>query len=172
MLETPMKRFFPTKPLRSRKGRLCLAAPVLLACLLARATHAQPATPPAKPASPDPSPALQEIVFVKSAFADEPSAGKDPFFPKSTRRNQRMPDAVQVAPIRILSSLFLKGISGTKDRRLALINHRTFEVGEEGEFREGNQAIKVRVVEITEKSVFFTVEGSNDRKELRLRTGL
>ena len=172
MLQTPMKPFFPTKPLRSRQGRLRLASPLLLACLLAPAALAQPATPPAKPAPPDPSPALQEIVFVKSAFADEPGAGNDPFFPKSTRRNKRAPDAAQVTPIRILNSLFLKGISGTKDRKLALINNRTFEVGEIGEFREGNQAIKIHVVEITEKSVFFTTEGSNDRKELCLRNGL
>jgi hypothetical protein len=167
-----MKHFLLIKPGQSCKSHLRLTAPVLWLCLLAGAAHAEPASPPAKPAAQDQSPALQEVVFLKSAFVDEPSGGKDPFFPKSRRREQRAPDVFQPTPLEILKNLFLKGISGTRDKRLALINNRTLEVGEEGEFKQGNLAIKIRVVEITDKSVFFTIEGSHDRKELRLRNGL
>lgn len=167
-----MKHFLPFEPAQSFKAHLWLTAPVLLVCLVARAASAEPAAPAAKPAALDQPPALQEIAFLKSAFVDGPLGGKDPFFPKSRRFDQKAPDVFQSTPLEILKNLFLKGISGTKDKRLAIINNRTLEVGEEGEFRQGALSIKIRIVEITDKSVLFTIEGSNDRKELRLRNGL
>ncbi len=142
---------------------------MLVAGGLAHSAHAAATETPAKPVVEVKPAALQEMVILKSAFSDDKAAGKDPFFPKSGRRNQAPPDQFQSTPLLILSQLSLKGISGTKDKRLALINNRTLEVGEESEFRQGNQSVKIRCVEITDKSVFITVEGSPDRKELRLR---
>jgi hypothetical protein len=66
--------------------------------------------------------------------------------------------------------LVLKGISGGKDRRLALINNRTVENGEELEFKFGNRTLKVHCVEIREKSVVIRVDGQS--KEIFLRQNL
>ncbi len=54
--------------------------------------------------------------------------------------------------------------------RLALINNRTVENGEEAEFKFGNRTVKVRCVEIREKSVVIRVDGQS--KELFLRQNL
>jgi hypothetical protein len=160
-----MKPFLTPKPGSSCQRSRWLPAPILMLCLVAGAA-------PIESAAPEASPFLSDIVFDKSVFVDAPDGGKDPFFPKSRRFDPKGPEVFQATPLDILKSLFLKGVCGRKDKMLALINHRTLEVGEEGEYRQGNQSIRIRVVEITDKSAFFTIEGSNDRLELRLRNGL
>ena len=110
-------------------------------------------------------------VVRKSVFNDSANSGKDPFFPKSTRRVERAPatpDSV-IAPIVQLS---LKGISGPLNRRFALINNQPLGVGETAFVRISGGQIKVRCWEIREKSVVISVEGDPERKELRLREGL
>lgn len=107
----------------------------------------------------------------KSIFQDDARNGKDPFFPKSTRRAEKLPTATEnvVAP---LVQLALKGISGPANRRFALINNQTLATGETAVVRIGNGQVKVHCWEIREDSVIVSVEGNPEKRELRLREGL
>src|SRR6185503_696469 len=76
-----------------------------------------------------------------SVFNDTARFGKDPFFPKSMRREQRTPvlaTNLVLQPGELPPGMVLKGISGTKDKPLAIINNYTFATGEEAELRIGN----------------------------------
>jgi len=70
-----------------------------------------------------------------------------------------------------LKELQLKGITGTPGRRIAVINNLTFTQGEEGEVRARNGRIKIRVLEIRDKSVLLQIEGLAEPKELLLQEG-
>lgn len=131
---------------------------VLLAIISAYA-----APSPVKTSEPTPEPTIRE-----SVFQDEAGIGKDPFFPKSTRRAAKVPSINEpvVAPIVQLS---LKGISGPSNRRFALINNKTFAVGETASVRIAGGHVNVHCWEITDNSVVVSVEGDPERKELRLR---
>jgi thioredoxin-related protein len=67
------------------------------------------------------------------------------------------------------SELTLKGISGPKDNRLAMINNRTLAAGESTTIRLRDRPVKIRCVEILEKSVIVTMDDSEERREVRLR---
>jgi thioredoxin-related protein len=69
-------------------------------------------------------------------------------------------------PIRY-ESLALKGISGSKQRRLALINNATFVVGETAKVKVQDQRVEVCCKEIREDSVLVTADG----KPLELKLG-
>lgn len=114
------------------------------------------------------------VASAKSTFMDDPNFGKDPFFPKSKRREPTVVQTNAVVEISV-PELLLKGISGSKERRLALIgtpngNSYTFGVGEAADMKIGNQPVPVRCVEIRDKAVIISVRGQT--KELRLRQGL
>lgn len=66
------------------------------------------------------------------------------------------------------SDLALKNLSGSKNRRLALINNQTFAAGESALVRLGDGQVKVRCLEIRESSVVIQVEGQEQRRELKL----
>jgi hypothetical protein len=105
------------------------------------------------------SPALahEGAVIPKSVFIDDVAVGKDPFFPRSTRRGPEIKEVV--AAIENTPDLLLKGVSGTINRRLAIINDRTFEVGEEGDLKAKGQRIRVKCLEIKDKSVLIKING-------------
>ena len=107
-------------------------------------------------------PVATRIESFKSVF--DPKRGKDPFFPKSRRLEAGKP-ILSLPPV---IPLFLKGISGTKGRRLAIINNRTFEAGEEVEFKVNNQIVRVRCVEIRDQSAIISVDGMAGTQELQL----
>jgi len=115
-------------------------------------------------------------VVPKSAFVDDPRTGKDPFFPNSTRRQEslvRVAPTNSVAPITsYLSCLSLKGLSGTKEQPLALINSYTVAEGESVEIKCGGQILKIRCREIREQSVLIELDGGSEMKELKLREGV
>jgi hypothetical protein len=109
-------------------------------------------------------------VFVVPQNAIE---GRDPFFPRSSRvAPAPATTPTETAPATLdISSLVLNGITGPP-RRLAMINGRTFEKGEEGEVRGlGGTRFLVKCEEISDESVIVIVNG-DVRKELRLRSGL
>jgi len=89
-------------------------------------------------------------------------AGRDPFFPK------RVVKPVITATAAPRPELFLKGVTGTAERRVALINDRTFTKGESGEVKLGTNTLKFRVIDIKEKSVTLECEGWSGPNELPL----
>ena len=125
--------------------------------------------PPLGAAQPAVLPQVDVAISTKSNFTDDPRFGKDPFFPHSIRRGTAEIVTAN-APLADVRDLVLKGISGGKDRRLALINNRTVENGEELDFKFGNRTVKVHCVEIREKSVVIRVDGQS--KEIFLRQNL
>ena len=107
----------------------------------------------------------------KSVFEDNINSGKDPFFPKSTRRVAKAPTIA--APVASpITQLSLKGISGPTNRRFALINNQPLAAGEDGYVRISSGQVKVHCWEIREDSAVVSVEGDPVKKELRLRDSL
>ena len=136
------------------------------AAILGRNTHASgPETRTVKPA-------LAPIV-PKAVFIDDTLVGKDPFFPSSTRRQEKVvratPTSPSTPPISYLSYLSLKGISLLEGRKLALINGTTIAEGELAEIRLSGQLLKIRCREIRERSAVVEIEGGGEIKELKLR---
>ena len=95
---------------------------------------------------------------------------KDPFFPQSTRLRSKPTVIATTTALPAVVELELKGISGAADRRLAIINSRTFAVGEEGEVPASNGRARLQVVEIKNDSVVVLLNG--EQRVLRLRPGL
>lgn len=118
--------------------------------------------------APSPAPAAPppEVPIPQSVFVDRPDFGRDPFFPKSERRGKAAPVNHSVEPQANFGDLALKGISGTVEKRLAIINNKTFEIGEEAVVRVQGQLVKVKCAEIREKSVVVILNGVS--KELFL----
>ena len=107
-----------------------------------------------------PAPAVDQR-FVPSVFVAKPGSGfgKDPFFPKTTRFGPlKVTNTVEVAPV-LTAALNLKGISGPKNHRLAIINNRTFETGEEADIKTMGQNFHVKCIEIRDDGVVASVNG-------------
>ena len=122
-------------------------------------------------------PQLDEVPSSKSVFIDDPKFGKDPFFPKTKRREPVIPVAQinstpESAFAAILPSIVLKGTSGLPGRRLALINNRTLQAGEDCDIKIGSQSFKIRLLEVRDRSVVVGMEGTAETKEIRMRAGL
>lgn len=105
---------------------------------------------------------------VKSVFQETLPNGKDPFFPKSTRRAEKVSSSTEPI-IPPSAQLALKGISGPANRRFALINNQTLAAGELASVRVPSGLVKVRCWEIHDNSVVVSIEGNPERKELRLK---
>ena len=69
------------------------------------------------------------------------------------------------------AELELRSITGPKQRRRAVINSRAFSAGETVLMKLPAGAVKVRCVEIRERSVIVTVNGGRDKRELKLAAG-
>ena len=133
------------------------------------------ATAPAAPAQADknakaPAPPAEPP---KSTFVvpGSPRDGRDPFFPLSTRMHKV--EVVQTrAPAAVVAVADVKfnGVSGSSEHRLAILNNRTFAIGEEAEIMTNVGRQRVRCLEINEDSVIIEVGGC--RRELHLRPGI
>lgn len=109
-----------------------------------------------------------QSVFVLPRNATE---GKDPFFPNATRVYTSQAPAktkVPVAPA-LVADLALKGISGTTEEPLAIINTTTFTTGEENEVITKAGRIRVRCVTINMGLGTALVQIGSERRELRLQ---
>jgi thioredoxin-related protein len=73
------------------------------------------------------------------------------------------------APPQRYTELVLKSISGTKNRRFALLNNQTLGVGETARVKLEDSEIKVRCLEIRDRSVVVAVDGQEGSRELFLR---
>lgn len=107
-----------------------------------------------------------------SRFDDSRNFGKDPFFPRSRRREPQLVVNTNTNwSGELPPGVVLKGLSGTVGKRLAVINNYTFGEGEEAEVRAGHLLYRVKLIEIKDRSVMISVNGSPPR-ELTLRQGL
>ncbi|HUA37046.1 MAG TPA: hypothetical protein VMA35_01450 [Candidatus Sulfopaludibacter sp.] len=121
-------------------------------CTMALATGVAPA-PQSGVTNADPS------TFV---IPSNPQEGRDPFFPDSTRPYKLAAPAVaQVADV---TSLVVKGFSGSVDRRFVIINNHTFAAGDEGDVVTRSGRIHLSCLEIKTNSV--VIEVGSQRHEL------
>jgi len=114
------------------------------------------------------APAAAEAPLPKSVFVE---SGKDPFFPKSTRRVATQPSAPTDTPSDVPEGvLLLQGLSFANGHKLALINKRTLAEGEEMDVKMKNGIMRLKCVEIRERSVVISIRGTT--QEIFLRPGL
>src|SRR4051794_23428047 len=118
--------------------------------------------PPAKPAG-STNAAPSEVTIPRSVFNMPRTAqdGRDPFFPRSIRPYGPITPItstnVEKPVVAIQVDLKLKGVSGSPDHRLAIINNHTFEVGEEAEVVASEGKIRIRCLEIRADGVMVQV---------------
>ena len=150
----PLSRLFRRRPLPLANLLLSLAP-------LATAAAQAPATSNAAPAEPEPP---------KSVFRipSSPNEGRDPFFPQSAFRKPEVVRAAPSAPPAV-AELELKGISGSPERRLAIINNRTFELGEEGTVLSNVGRVRLTCKDIGTNSVRVSINGQDRVLTLRPR---
>ncbi|MEY2427727.1 MAG: hypothetical protein QOJ40_612 [Verrucomicrobiota bacterium] len=98
-----------------------------------------------------------------------PREGKDPFFPRSTRPYTTRVISSNTTPVAIIADFRLDGISGPPDHRLAIINYKTFETGEEAEVNTNAGKMRIHCLEIGADTVIIQVGA--ERRVLRLRGG-
>ena len=165
-----MRLMFTSCP-RLRARTLSLAAALLGLTFTARAAQTPPAV--VGTAKPPTNAAPAELELPKSVFLNPGASegGKDPFYPLSTRLRP-VPSLVTTTTTNVAPTvvqLDLKGISGAVNRRLAIINNRTFEVGEESELAVNSGRVRVVCKEIMDDFVRVLVNGQE--RILHLRPG-
>jgi hypothetical protein len=111
------------------------------------------------------APPIPQSVFV---LPKKPAEGRDPFFPKSTRVYGEDQSAKPVKPATPVAELVLKGISGTAEQPLAIINNVTFAVGDELDVPTKAGRMKIRCLEINKDAGTAAVQMGGERRELRL----
>jgi hypothetical protein len=111
------------------------------------------------------------VLEAKSQFDDDPKTTKDPFFPKSKRRFAKaVPGKVAPEAPRV-AELHLRGVIGSPGRYIAMINDKTFAVGEKSQVSVGpGQNLVIKVNSITDKTVNVSVDGEAAARELSLDT--
>jgi hypothetical protein len=98
-------------------------------------------------------------------------SSRDPFFPNSERFKKKSVVVTNAPPDPLRDfELILTGITGVPGRRMALINRRAVQAGEEIEL-PGPQGkpIRVRCVDVKEESVVVIIGNSTQPKTLTLR---
>jgi len=159
---------------------LCQTARLFSAALLCLAFVSHGATTPTNatskaaggsPATPAATPAESEIPQSVFIVPTSPSEGRDPFFPRTMRlpSGSRTASSVTTNPPSFVVELALKGISGTRERPLAIINNQTFSAGEENDVVIGARRVRIRCVEINVPAETVIIQIGNERRELRLK---
>jgi hypothetical protein len=153
--------------------KIVLATASML-CVIVPARPAQQPSKQSKPAPAAPAPAPEPIqiqaIFINPTSKKE---GVDPFFPKSERPYLTAHPIKQATqPVSVTADLRLGGISGSQDHRLAIINNKTFEIGEEGDVSSNSDKVRIRCLEIKSESVIIQFVSGGVRRELHLRKGL
>lgn len=140
----------PLKPFESRRWSRTLAVGLLSAAVVwVSALVAAPTNqaPSAKTNS------LRSVFILPTA----PREGRDPFFPKSNRPFEMTPAATNAVPE--VTALVVKGISGSPDHRLVIINNHTFATGDIADVITEQGRIRVHCIEIKPRSVIIEVSG-------------
>ena len=110
------------------------------------------------------APAVPQSSFALPKKRDE---GRDPFFPKSTRV-YGVDATVKPVIATPVAELTLKGISGTPEQPLAIINTTTFSAGEENDVITKAGRMRIRCVEINMAAGTVLVQVGAERKVLQL----
>ena len=168
-------RFMPAPRHSLRAWTFTLAAALLGLTLSARAAQSPPPTAGKATATTNVRPAEPELPKSVFIFPATPEEGKDPFFPLS-KRLRPSPRVVTMTttnvPTQVVVQMELKGISGTPGHRLAIINNKTFEEGEEGEVSVASSRVRVVCKEIKDDSVLVLVNGRDQTLSLRAGAAL
>jgi hypothetical protein len=137
----------------------------------------KPAVKPAAPAKPaaaatHAAPSTTNVAFAANVSVFEqlvPPKGRDPFFPGSHRRDPEPAKGPSPDKPIAASELVLKGIVGSPNHRLALINDNTImEVGENGSVRVPTGHVHLTCLEIGADYAVIKVEGEIQTKRLQL----
>lgn len=111
------------------------------------------------------APAAPQSVFAVPRNREQ---GKDPFYPRSTLvYGEDLTTKTTNAPTPV-AEFFLRGISGTDDNPLAIINNVTFGVGDELEVSTKAGKMKIRCLKINKEAGTATVQMGGLIRELRL----
>ena len=140
----------------------------VLAAPLTSALAAPPEKQPAKKtaSATNAEPVIPTSVFVIPTRKEE---GRDPFFPTSTRLFvSQQPVVPNGKPPPVEFPLTLTGIIPQK---LAMVNGRTFEPGEEGEVVANGVRKKIRCLKINSESAIVELLPEGEHRELKLRFG-
>jgi len=108
-----------------------------------------------------------ELPLSTFAIPRKDTEGRDPFFPNSTRVFSAN-TVVTNRPVSVATDLVLKGISGTPEQPLAIINTTTFTSGETSEVIVKNGRYRVQCVEINMSMGTVLLQIGSERRELRL----
>lgn len=111
------------------------------------------------------APALPQSVFVQPSG---PAEGRDPFYPRSRRPYSKFDPVKPVTVPTPVADLTLKGISGSKEQPLAIINTTTFTSGEENDVLTKAGRMRIRCLEIKMDEGIVWVQVGGERRELRL----
>ena len=133
------------------------------ATMVVRARTANVAAPVASPFA-EPMVPLSNFVIPRKV-----SEGKDPFFPNSTRVYGTDSTARTNSAPSIVADLTLKGISGTTEQPLAIINTTTFTTSEINEVIIKNGRVRVQCLEINMAAGTVLLQVGAERRELRLQ---
>jgi len=148
---------------------LCLAALLALG-FLNRVDAANPKVNSKAPAASKFTNTVAEVAIPQSVFDFSGKSTRDPFFPTSTRTHHVTVQATN--EVTISPSIFkLKGLSGTPQFPLALINNRTVANGETATVTTATGKHKIHCLQIKQFSVIMRVEGQFEPIEIFLPKG-
>ena len=89
------------------------------------------------------------------------------------RANDWMPHKTtdeEVLGVIYMKEIVLKAIAASAGHRMAIINGRTFQTGEEAQVNFGKKALSIRCLEIRDKSAVISIQGIGQPKEIWLAT--
>ena len=119
----------------------------------------------------------QAMIAELNRISGNPNASSPPSGPGAQAKGKAVPppaplfNGAPTFPPPQFTELILKGLSGPKNNRLAMINNQTLGVNESVTMKVGGKDVKVKCLEIRQTSVMVSIDGSESR-EVRMRGGL
>jgi len=154
---------------RSVLNSVCAAAVLAAVPVVIGAPPPPAAQKPAAQVSPS-QVAIPQALFAMPATEED---GKDPFYPRSKYPYAHPRIVVQTNTVQTMivhHDLKLQGFSGPPDHPLAIINGKTFGLGEEAEVNTPTGRVPIRVLQFKIDAVI--VQTPSERRELKLRSGI
>lgn len=111
------------------------------------------------------APAIPQSTFVMPKKRAE---GRDPFFPKSDRVygvDTTVKPVIVKSPV---AEIVVRGISGTQEQPLAILNSTTFTTGEENDVLTSAGRMRIRCIEINMSTGTVIIQVGGERRTLRL----